>query len=58
MKKEELVHIRDYYVNENTRDTMISSRHNPIIRGLENASDEQILEIKNQYIKMINIGMK
>lgn len=30
---------------------MISSRHNPIIRELENASDEQILEIKNQYIK-------
>lgn len=51
MNKEKLVKIRDYYIDEKTRDTMITSRHCPIIRGLENASDEEILCVKKQYIQ-------
>lgn len=51
MNKEKLVRITDYYIDENTRDTMISSRHHPIISGFENLSDEEILCIKKQYIQ-------
>ena len=54
MKKEIKVIINDYYVNKNTRNTMIYSKHCPIVRGLENATDEEILSIKQQYIKYEN----
>ncbi len=49
-KIEGLVRISDYYLDEKTRDTMISSRHHPIISGYENLTDEQILAIKEKYM--------
>ena len=51
MKKKDLVEVNDYWVNKDYRNTMISSRHHPIIRNLANATDERILEVKGQYEK-------
>ena len=50
-KYKDLVKVNDYWVNKDYRNTMISSRHHPIIRNLANATDERILEIKGQYEK-------
>ena len=50
-KYSDLVKVNDYWVNEDYRITMISSRHCKIIRNLANATDERILEVKGQYEK-------
>lgn len=50
MNAEKLVKVSDYYIDENTRDIMISSRHFPIISGLGNANDEEIQERIDFYI--------
>jgi len=51
MNYEKQVYIDDYYLDENTRHTTIASRHYGIVRGLVNATDNEIETIKRQYIE-------
>ena len=53
MNVEELINIRDYYLDENNcnKYTRISSSHCPIFTCLDNATDEEIMKVKEFYIQ-------